>query len=110
MIRENPDLKAYYTNIGYLPMLIFCDAQIVKDFLLASKKFRKFNLYKHSQLTYQLGMFLAEEEQWSKQRSIVKHSFNHENMKRMIPAMERSIDEFTNRYLEAIDKSQQKSV
>lgn len=110
MVRENPDLKAYYTNIGYIPMLILCDSQLVKEFLLASKRFRKFNLFKHSQLTYKLGMFLSEEELWSRQRSIVKHSFNHENMKRMIPVMERSIDQFTNRTLEAIEKSLAKSV
>lgn len=87
MVKENPDLKAYFTNIGYMPMIILCDAQLVKEFLLASKKFRKLNLFKHSQLTYKQGLFLAEEEEWGKQKSVVKHSFNHESMKKMIPAM-----------------------
>jgi hypothetical protein len=77
MTKENPDLSAYYTNIGYLPMIIMCDAQLVKEFLLSSKKFRKFNLYKHNKLNFKQGLFLAEEELWARQKAIVKHSFNH---------------------------------
>lgn len=77
MVRENPDLKAYYTNIGHMPMIILCDAQLIKEFLLASKKFRKFNLYKHSHMSYNQGLLLADEELWSRQKPIVKHSFNH---------------------------------
>lgn len=95
MVKENPDTKAYFTNIGYLPMLILCDAQLVKEYLLGSKKFRKFNLYKHNDITYKQGLFLADEELWTRQKAIVKHSFNHENMKRMIPSMEMSIRRYT---------------
>jgi hypothetical protein len=70
-------LKAYATNIGHLPMLILCDAQLVKEYLLQSKKFRKFNLYKHSDISYKQGLLLADEELWARQKAIVKHSFNH---------------------------------
>jgi hypothetical protein len=87
MVKENPDVKAYYTNIGHRPMLILCDAHLVKEYLLGSKKFRKFNLYKHNDISYKQGLFLADEELWTSQKSIVKHSFNHESMKRMIPSM-----------------------
>lgn len=110
MVKENPELKALYTNIGYFPMLILCDAQLIKEFLLASKKFRKLNLFKHSSLTYKLGLFLAEEELWGRQKALVKHSFNHENMKRMIPIMERSIKEFTDRFKSRIEHSESKSI
>ena len=48
MVKDNNDLKAYTANIGHISMLILCDPQIIKEFLLESKKFRKFNLYKHS--------------------------------------------------------------
>lgn len=95
MVKENPDTKAYFTNIGHRPMLILCDAQLVKEYLLGSKKFRKFNLYKHNDITYKQGLFLADEELWTRQKSIVKHSFNHENMKKMIPSMEKSIRKYT---------------
>jgi hypothetical protein len=87
LVKENPDLTAYYTNIGYLPMIILSDARLIKEFLLSSKKFRKFNLYKHNKLNFKQGLFLADEELWARQKAIVKHSFNHESMKRMIPAM-----------------------
>jgi hypothetical protein len=30
MIKENPDQKAYLTNIGSKPFLIICDAKLVK--------------------------------------------------------------------------------
>lgn len=105
MVRETPDLKAYYTNLGYLPMIILNDAQHVKEFLLASKKFRKFNLYKHNQLSFRQGLFLVEEEMWARQKAIVKQSFNHESMKRMIPAMETSIKDFNTRFLDIIEAS-----
>ena len=95
MVKENPDLKAYYTNIGYLPMIILCDAALVKEFLLGAKKFRKFNLYKHSNLSYNQGLLLADEELWSRQKPIVKHSFSHDSMKRMLPSMEKSINRYT---------------
>jgi cytochrome P450 len=109
-VKENPEMRGIYTNLGYLPMLILCDAQLVKEFLLASKRFRKFNLYKHNRLNFRQGLFLAEEELWARQKAIVKHSFNHESMKRMIPAMEASIKDFSNRFLDSIAASSGKSV
>ena len=61
MIKENPDQKAYLTNIGSKPFLIICDAQLVKEVSLNPKKFRKFNLFKHSKHSYDRGIFLAED-------------------------------------------------
>lgn len=77
MVRTNPEIKAYFTNIGYKPMLILCEAQLVKEYLLNSKKFRKFNLFKHNRISYKQGLFLVDEEMWARQKAIVKHSFNH---------------------------------
>lgn len=86
-------------------MLILCDAQLVKEYLLQSKKFRKFNLYKHNHISYKQGLFLADEELWARQKAIVKHSFNHESMKRMIPIMEECIGLFLGRLTEQIKAS-----
>jgi len=91
MIKENPDQKAYMTNLGTKPFLILCDAQLVREVCLNPKKFRKFNLFKHSRHAYERGIFLAEDEQWSNIRGIIRHSFNHEQLKAMIPTMQSSI-------------------
>ncbi len=61
MIKENPNQKAYFTNLGSRPFLILCDAQLVKELSLNPKKFRKFNLYKHSNKSYTKGIFLVED-------------------------------------------------
>lgn len=94
MIKDNPDQKAYFTNLGSKPFLILCDPQLVRDFSLNPRKFRKFNLYKHSRLSYEKGIFLSEDETWSNMRSIIRHSFGHEQLKDMIPSMKRSILEY----------------
>mgnify|MGYP000536607257 CR=1 FL=1 len=59
MIKENPDTKAYFTNLGSKPFLILCDPALVKELSLAPKKFRKFNLYKHSSQAYVKGIFFV---------------------------------------------------
>lgn len=59
MIQENPDQKAYFTNLGSSPFLILCDPQLVRELSLNPKKFKKFNLYKHSRLSYDEGIFFA---------------------------------------------------
>ena len=77
MIRENPDQRAYLTNLGSKPFLILCDPNLVRELSLNPKKFRKFNLLKHSGLSYVLGIFFAEDDYWSSIRGIIRHSFNH---------------------------------
>ena len=86
---------AYAPNIGHLSILVFCDTQMIKEYLLESKKFRKFNLYKHSSKGYLQGIFFTEDERWSRQRSITKNAFNHECIKKMIPIIQDSIGKFT---------------
>ena len=44
MIRQNPDQRAYLTNLGSKPFLILCDPNLVRQLSLNPKKFRKFNL------------------------------------------------------------------
>lgn len=83
-------------------MLILCDAQLIKEYLLNPKKYKKLNLYKHNDKAYSKGLFLAEDDEWTRQKTIVRHSFNHENMKRMIPAMMKSIEGFNQRLIQTI--------
>lgn len=52
MIKENPDQKAYLTNLGSKPFLILCDAKLIKELSLNPKKFKKYNMFKHSDKAY----------------------------------------------------------
>jgi len=81
LIKENPDQKAYFTNLGNRPFLILCNPILIKELSLNPKKYRKFNLYKHSNKSYLQGIFLTEDEDWSAQKTIIKHSFNHDKLK-----------------------------
>lgn len=91
MIKENPNQKAYLTNLGSRPFLILCDPQLVRELCLNPKKFRKFNLFKHSRHAYDKGIFLVEDENWSGIRGIIRHSFSHDQLKSMIPIMQKSL-------------------
>lgn len=102
LIQENPDQRAYFTNIGSRPFLILCDALLIKELSLNPKKYRKFNLYKHSNKSYLQSIFLTEDEDWAAQKTIIRHSFNHEKLKQMIPPMQKSIDSFAQRLKEKI--------
>ena len=99
LIRQDPDLPAYLTNLGYKPLLILSDAKYIKELSLNSKNYRKFNLYKHSEKSYTKGIFLSEDEDWSSQKAVIRHSFNHEALKKMIPVMQDSIDRYLHRKL-----------
>ena len=94
MIRDNPDQKAYLTNLGSKPFLILCDPNLVRELSLNPKKFRKFNLMKHSSLSYVKGIFFAEDDYWLSIRGIIRHSFSHDQLKSMIPLMNRSISTY----------------
>lgn len=97
MVRENPDLKGYITNLGNRPFLILCEAQIIKDFLHQYKKFRKLAFFKNIEKSYSKGIFFAPDDDWAPIRSIVSHSFNNEQLKKMMPAMMDSIEKFAER-------------
>ena len=60
MIKENPDQLAYLTNVGHKAFLILCDPKLIKEVSLSPKRFRKFNLFKHSNMAYSRGIFFAE--------------------------------------------------
>lgn len=97
LVKENPDQNAYLTNVGYKPMLVVCSAKLIKEISTNAKDFRKFNLYKHSDKSYLKGIFLVEGDDWSSQKSIIRHSFNHDSLKKMIPIMNDSIHNFLKR-------------
>jgi cytochrome P450 len=75
-------------------MLVVCSAKLIKEISTTAKSFKKFNLYKHSNKSYTKGIFLVEGEDWQHQRAIVRHSFSHESLKKMIPIMNDSINSF----------------
>ncbi len=77
MIKENPEQKGYLTNFGYKPLLILCDAKLIKELSLNPKRFKKYNMFKHSDKAYTQGIFFVEGEDWTAERSIVRHSFNY---------------------------------
>ena len=54
---------------------------------LNPKLFKKFNIFKHSDKSYKQGIFFSEGEDWAAEKSIIRHSFNYESLKRMIPFM-----------------------
>ena len=97
LVKANPDINAYLTNLGYKPLLILNNAKYVKELSLNAKNFKKFNLFKHSEKSYTQGIFFAEDEDWVSQKAIIRYSFNHEALKKMIPAMQQSISKFLNR-------------
>lgn len=43
-----------------------------------------------------------EDDEWNKQKIIIRHSFNHENVKKMIPQMKNSISKFITKLNEKI--------
>ena len=97
---NNPEANGYLTNLGYKPMLVVCSAKLIKEISTNARSFKKFNLYKHSHKSYTKGIFLVEGEDWSAQRAIVRHSFSHESLKKMIPTMNDSINRFLKRIKE----------
>ncbi len=97
MMKENPDQLAYMTNFGHREFLVLCDPQLIKELSLNHKKFRKYNLFKHSKKAYTKGIFFVDDEDWTAERGIIRHSFNHEQLKNMIVMMDDSIKRFCNR-------------
>lgn len=97
LIKENPEINGFLTNLGYKPLIMLSNAKYVKEVCLSAKNFKKFNLYKHSSKSYTKGIFLAEDDDWVAQKSIIRHSFNHEALKKMIPMMQDSISKFLDR-------------
>lgn len=59
LVKENPEANGYFTNLGYKPMLVVCRAQLIKEISTNASKFKKFNLYKHSNKSYEKGIFLV---------------------------------------------------
>ncbi len=77
MVRKDPDMKAYLTNLGNRPFLILTDPKLMKEVTLNPKKFRKLNLMKHVDKAYSKGIFFVEDEDWKAERGIISHAFNH---------------------------------
>lgn len=90
-------------------MLVVCSAQLIKEISTNARNFKKFNLYKHSNKSYEKGIFLVEGEDWQAQRVIVRHSFSHESLKKMIPKMNDSIDRFLDGITEEVRHSPNKT-
>lgn len=110
MIKENPDQRAYFTNLGSKPFIILCEPELVREFSLNPKKYRKFNLYKHSRLSYDSGIFFAEDDHWANIKSIIRHSFGHDQLRNMIPTMKKSIMGYNQSLKATILESDSKSV
>lgn len=59
LVKENPDVNGFLTNLGYKPMLVICSAKLIKEISTTAKSFKKFNLFKHSHKSYTKGIFLV---------------------------------------------------
>ena len=102
-------MKAYLTNLGNRPFLILTDPKLIKEVTLNPKKFRKLNLMKHIDKAYSKGIFFVEDDEWKAERGIISHAFSYEHLKRIIPIMTSSTNDFITRLKQDIDKSDDKS-
>ena len=60
------------------------------------KKITKVNLMKHGDKAYNKGIFFADGNDWSSQRSIISHNFNYESLKSMVVIMRKESNKFFN--------------
>ncbi len=77
MMRENPDQKAYLSNLGDRTFLIVTDSDLVREICLNFKDYQKFKIFKHMDLCYLRGIFFSEGSDWKMQRSLIGPAFNH---------------------------------
>ena len=92
MMKENPDQKAYLTNLGDRAFLILTDIELIKSLSLNHRMFEKIKLLKHMELSYLKGIFFAEGQEWKGQKELVGPAFNHEHLTRMVPIMKTTIN------------------
>ena len=67
-MRENPDQKAYLTNLGDRTFLLLTDLELIKKLCLNHKMFEKLKLFKYMDLSYLKSIFFAEADEWKRQR------------------------------------------
>lgn len=91
MIQQDPDQKAYLTNLGDRTFLLLTDVELVKFLCQNHKMFEKLKLFKHMDLSYIKSIFFAEAEEWKCQRELVGPGFNHQHLTRTIPTMKKVI-------------------
>jgi cytochrome P450 len=77
--------------MGNYPSLQLVDTLLIKEFCQNPKKFRKLNRFKHSRKCFNQSLLFTEDDVWSNQRKIIQHSFNHEQLKAILPKLERVI-------------------
>jgi hypothetical protein len=65
---------------------------------------------KHSTLSYVKGIFFAEDDYWLSIRGIIRHSFSHDQLKSMIPLMNRSIATYTSNLKKKINETDKKAL
>jgi|JI6StandDraft_1071083.scaffolds.fasta_scaffold57022_5 cytochrome P450 len=105
MMRENPDQKAYLSNLGDKTFLIVTDTDLVREICLEFKNYHKFKVFKHVDLCYLRGIFFAEGADWKMQRALIGPAFNHEHLEHMIPIMMKTSKEAMQRLHAALPKS-----
>lgn len=105
MVAENPDQKAYLTNLGDKSFLVITDSQLVKEMSLDHKNFEKFKPFKHMDLCYLRGIFFAEGQDWKVQKELIAPAFNYEHLKRMIPIMMKTSKEAMVRRTSQLEQS-----
>lgn len=113
MMKENPDQKAYLTNLGDRAFLILTDIELIKSLSLNHRMFEKIKLLKHMELSYLKGIFFAEGSEWKGQKELVGPAFNHEHLTRMVPIMKKTINMYlderkknSNKILHVVDASE----
>jgi cytochrome P450 len=87
MVRENPDLKAYMSNIGDRLFLVIVHPELIREFSLAFQDYKKFKMFKHQELNYDRGLFFAHGDDWRVQRDFIGPAFTHERLQNAIPIM-----------------------
>ena len=111
-MKENPDQKAYLTNLGNKSFLILTDIDLIKSISINHRNYEKIKLLKHMELSYLRGIFFAEGQNWKQQKELVGPAFNHDHLTRMVPTMKTTINKYitqrksdNNKILHVIDAS-----
>ena len=94
MVKDDPDLKAYLTNLGNRPFLILTDPKLIKEVTQNPKKFEKLNLFKHVDKSFARGIFFVEGDDWRAERTIISHAFSYEQLRQMIPPLMQVTNKF----------------
>lgn len=105
MMKENPEQRAYLTNLGDKSFLIMTESGLVREMIQDFKSYEKYKVFKHMDLCYLRGIFFAEGDDWKTQRAIIGPAFNHDHLERMIPIMMKTSKEYMVKKLTTIENS-----